>query len=126
MRMTPEQAKKLREIGKLSKRERPHGTWTTLGREMGFDPAYVRRVALGLSQKTRINSGTYKKGVSHNQGTENPSSILTEVEVREIRRLRRQENPPTYPVLADKYRVSPSAVSAAALGYTWKHVPMNE
>ncbi len=127
-RLTPAQYQELREIGKQEKR--PWGTWARLGREWEFDPTYLRRLALGLPIQAGKKPLTYGNPPRTNRGVENPSAKLTEDEVREIRRIRRQPNPPSYRAMAaklseaKKVRITDTTVYCAANGLSWKHLPM--
>jgi hypothetical protein len=55
------------------------------------------------------------------RGSDHPSAKLTEDQVREIRRLRRQESKP-YSVIGEQFGIDETTARRICVGQTWRHV----
>lgn len=75
----------------------------------------------------KVSSGTIYDIIKNNvkyrdlRGEKNPSAILNEEKVLEIRRLRRKERF-TYTYIASKFNVSPSTIKAICHNIKWTHI----
>jgi hypothetical protein len=68
-----------------------------------------------------IAKGRYRIGCRHN-GEAHHRALLTEDDVREIRKLQKAKPRPDWILLGKKLGVHPSTISRAACGRTWSHL----